>query len=118
LDVDDQLSLGQAREQVGVLVAHLGQFLGQRVWWERFGTAWLGGERLELASRTQPPPFDQMGRVQPFAPEQGADLSGLRTGVGLVQDTQFLGSAEGPPRRFWQHFRVWSARYRLLGNDD
>jgi hypothetical protein len=48
-----------------------------------------------------------MGRVQAFAPQQGADLSTLGTGVGLVQDPQFLGSAEGSPRRFWHNFRVW-----------
>ena len=53
-----------------------------------------------------------------FSRLKGADLSGLRTGVGGVQDAQFLGRAEGSPRGFWQHFRVWWARYRLLGNDD
>jgi hypothetical protein len=48
-----------------------------------------------------------MGGVQSFTPKQGADLAGLGTSVSLVQDAQFLGSAEGSPRRFWHNFRVW-----------
>jgi len=32
LDVDDDFSLGQAGLQAGVLLAQLGQFLGDRVW--------------------------------------------------------------------------------------
>jgi hypothetical protein len=69
LDIDDHLSLGQAGLQASVLAAQQGQFLGQRVWWGWFGTAWLWSERLELASCTQPSPFDQMGRVQAFTAE-------------------------------------------------
>jgi hypothetical protein len=69
LDVDNQLSLGQTREQASILSAQVGQFLGQWVGWGSFGTAWLGRERLELTSRTQAPPLDQVGGVQAFAPE-------------------------------------------------
>jgi hypothetical protein len=118
LDVDDQFGLDQARLQTSVLFAQLGQLLSQRVWRRRFRPTRLWSECLELARRTYAPPFDQMGRVQSFASEQGTDLSGLRTGVGLIQDPQFLGSTEGPSRRFRHYFRVGWARYRLLGNDD
>jgi hypothetical protein len=69
LDIDDQFGLGQAGLQAGVLLTQLDQFLGQWVGWLWFGTTWLGRESLELTSRTQAAPFDEMRRVQAFAPK-------------------------------------------------
>ena len=61
LDIDDQLGLRQTREQAGVLFAYLGQFFGAWLQRRRFRAARLGRERLELTSRAQPSPFDQVG---------------------------------------------------------
>jgi hypothetical protein len=81
LDIDDQLSLGQASAQAFVLALQPGILV--RVNLLGSPTALLRGQGLELSFRSLLAPLGQLRRVQPFAAQEGADLPTLCTAVGF-----------------------------------
>src|SRR5450756_2431378 len=54
-------------------------------------------EGLQDALLALPAPGGEVGRVEAFAAQQGADLTGPREAVRLVQDAQLVLGAEAPP---------------------
>jgi hypothetical protein len=51
---------------------------------------------MQLAFGPQGTPFIQMGRVQPFSAQQGADLAPLGATVRFFHDAQLVLGAELP----------------------
>ena len=51
-------------------------------------------------------PSRQVGRVQPFAAQESADLAGIRTIVGLLQDTPLVLGRELAALGLGHNFRI------------
>src|ERR1035437_2495111 len=110
LNVDDDLGLLQ-------FLLHLQQFgfqfavlLGQGVA-GRLPAALLG-QSAQGARFAQPPPLDQVGLVQPLAPQQSADRARIGGGVGLLDDAQLVLGGELATLGFGRDFEIGSRRGR------
>ena len=93
LDINNRLSAREVRLKAGILAPQAGQVLGERVR-NGFWAALLWREGLQLAVGSEAAPLGELGGVQAFATEQGADLAGLSTGVSLLENAQLLSSGE------------------------
>jgi hypothetical protein len=105
LDINNRLSSRELGLETGILAPQAGKFIGEG-FGDGFGSALLGGEGLQLTASSEPAPGGELGRVQAFATEQGADLTGLSTGVSFLENTQLLSSAELTTTSFRHNLRI------------
>ena len=87
LNVDDDLGLLEFLLHLQQLGFQLAVLRGQRVA-GRLAAAFLG-QRAESARFAEPPPLDQVGRVQPLAPQQSADRARIGGVVGPARVNSF-----------------------------
>jgi hypothetical protein len=105
LHVDDELGLLKATAQTGIFRLQALVLLGQRVE-GRLAAALLGRQGLQLAFLALTAPGGQMGRVEAFAAQQGADGTLVAAGLGLLDDGALVLGGELPAFRFGRDFRV------------
>src|ERR1019366_1021784 len=105
LDVADDLQLRVLGLQPRDLALLRRQLPGERVGLLGLGTALLRSQPLQFAALTSMSPRHQVRRVQTLASKQSADLTGLRAGVGLLQDLPLVLGGEAPPLGLGRHFR-------------
>jgi hypothetical protein len=90
LEFDEPLGAIGARLLLAELALELGDLLIASVRHPRHRTA-LSRRRAQLSGVALLAPRRQVGRVQPFTPQQGGDGTLLpRAGVGLAQDPDLL----------------------------
>ena len=67
-------------------------------------------QSAQRAGFAQPPPLDQVGRIQTLASQQSADGTRIGGAVGLLDDAEFVFGCELPTLGFGHHFRIGSRR--------
>jgi len=110
LNVDDDLGLLELLLHLQQLGFQFAVLLGQRVA-GRLAAALLG-QRAESARFAEPPPLDQVGRVQPLAPQQNADRARIGGVVGLLDEAQLVLACELATLGFGHDFGIGSRRSR------
>jgi len=88
LNIDEDLGLLEFLLETGHLRLQLLVLLGQGVAGRL--AAPLVRQGAEGAGGAEPPPLDQMGRVQTFAPQQRADLTRIGGAVSLFHDGELV----------------------------
>ncbi len=83
MDLNDQFGLAQTLLQALVLALQAGEFLCLRL---GLGSALFRLQAFEGSRRLLLTPFAQERRVQAFAAEPGAHLTGFRTSRGFIQN--------------------------------
>jgi hypothetical protein len=110
LGADDEFSLRQLGAQPFILTLQPGYLLGGG---RRLAATHLGRPGLQLAVGPLAPPLHQVGRIQPFTPEQRTDRTGFATAVDLGQDAQLVLGGEGPALGRRPYF--WIRRQQRFG---
>jgi hypothetical protein len=110
LNVDDDLGLLEFLVHPRQLGFQFAVLLGQGVA-GGFAAALLG-QRAESARVAQAPPLDQVGRVQPLAPQQSADRARIAGAVGFLDDAQLILGGELATLGFGHDFGIGSRRHR------
>jgi hypothetical protein len=117
LNIDDDLGFTQLLGQALVFPTEFLHLFLLRIA-SGLGAALMRGQTLEHAGLPLAPPCDQVRRVQPLAPKQGADAAGLSgRGIGLCQDALFVFSRKRPALGVGDHLRIGARLGRPLGRD-
>ena len=102
MDVHQQLRALSTRLELYVLPAERGVFtfsIGQL----RLGAAFPGLKRGNFRALNLAPPRCQVGRVEPFPPQQTAHVT---AGGGLCHHLPFVRGRERPPARSGTHLHI------------
>ena len=103
LDFENEFRLFQASRKACVLALELRH---TRILGRRFGRPFPRRFRFQQTLVALPPPLGEIGRVQPFATEQGTDLPRSRAGIGLSQDVELVRFLEATTHRLLDNLRV------------
>jgi hypothetical protein len=106
LDVNNQLGLAEPLSQTVVLPLEVGDPLGQWVRHPRSAPPCPGPQTLQGAFFPLLPPQDQVRGVQTLTTQQLAKLPTLVTGIGFLQDSQFVPGRELPPACLLGHLGI------------
>jgi len=110
LNVDDDFGLLEFLLQTGHLRLQLLVLLGQGVAGRL--AASLLGQGAESTGGAEPPPLDQMRRVQTFPPQQGANRSWIGSAVSFFHDAEFVLGGELAAPGLGHHLGVGEGRRR------
>ena len=109
MDLDNGLGLLQANSQALILAPQPGVLFRLRI---HLGSTLLWSQRSKHTALALQAPLVQMRRVEPLAPQQGADLATTSAGIGLGQDAQLVLGAESAALGLRYDFRVSLHRRR------
>jgi hypothetical protein len=103
LHVNDELGLFEATAQTGILRLQALVLLGQRIGY-RLAATLPRRQCSELALFALAPPGGQMGRVQPFAAQQGSKGALIATGFRLLDNRALVLGSELAALRLGRDF--------------
>jgi hypothetical protein len=90
LKLDDGFRFLELKPKPFVLPLESGIFLGKWILLGFFPPTLLGGHRVQDALVPLPPPGGQVGRIESLSSKQGAQLTGLNTGIRFLKDIKLV----------------------------
>ena len=107
MHLDDGLRLLELVPQTGILPLQLSHALRLQVHRPGLAATLLGSQGRQSPGRALAAPPRQQRRIQTLASQQRADLPGLCTLLGFLQDLQLVLRRKPSAAGFRRHLRVW-----------